>query len=116
MKASFQYADPPVIKRAPVCERVDAAGSGSVDVEKLERHIFGHQDILREGANPPGIPVFGETHARPVWLTTCRSAANAKVAFERNTAATSRGRSPRRRGKSSRWSVRVWRSSAATAC
>src|SRR6185312_7224274 len=32
--------------------------------------------------------------------TTCRSAANAKVAFERTTAARSRGRSPRRRGAS----------------
>src|SRR5262252_746585 len=38
-------------------------------------------------------------------LTTCRSAANAKVALERTTAARSGGRSPRRRGMSY---VRPW--------
>ena len=52
----------------------------------------------------------------PVCLTTCRSAANAKVAFERITAARSRGRSPRRRGTSAPSSGRAWRSAAATAC
>jgi hypothetical protein len=51
-----------------------------------------------------------------VWLTFCRSAANAKVDFERTTAARSRGRGPRRRGISPPSSDRAWRSSAATAC
>jgi len=53
---------------------------------------------------------------RPVRRTTCRSAANAKVAFKRITAARSRGRSPRRRGESRQSSGRAWRSAAATAC
>ena len=47
--------------------------------------------------------------------TTCRSAANAKVAFERTMAARSRGRSPRRRGISPHPTERAWRSAAATA-
>jgi len=55
-------------------------------------------------------------HTTPVCPTTCRSAANAKVAFERITAARSRGRSPQRCGTSPRTSERQRRSTAATAC
>ena len=68
-------------------------------------------------ATTHGVRMFG--FVIPAWLavcrTTCRSAANAKIAFERTTAARSRGRSPRRRGTSPPPSGQVWRSSAATA-
>jgi hypothetical protein len=47
--------------------------------------------------------------------TPCRSAANAKLVFERSTAARSCGRSPRRRGISPPAREQVWRSAAATA-
>jgi hypothetical protein len=53
-------------------------------------------DLRREVLEALPLLFNSRSHVESVCPTTCRSA-NAKVAFERTTAARSRGRSPRRR-------------------
>ena len=75
----------------------------------VKRRRTPHGNVLRRTATL-SVPFI-----RVSSLTTCRSAANATVVFERTTAARAAGFGPRRRGMDQRTRGLVRRSAAATA-